>query len=103
MKLYVLDNGNKKYIKARAANRKELADQIGKSFKIDDKNYSVMQVRAEQSNDNAAASMIIGGFIGLLGGVTGAIAGSAIGGIIGNEKDKKEMTFVESFNNSEAK
>jgi len=103
MKLYVLDNGNKKYIKANAKNRKELAKHIGKKFKIDNKTYSVMQVNAERSNDNAAASMIIGGVIGLLGGVAGALAGSTIGGILGNVKDKQEMEFVDSFNKSDAK
>jgi hypothetical protein len=103
MKYYVIENGKKKYIKAVARDRQELAKQIGKKFKVGDSVYHVTQVKAETSNDNTAVSLILGGAIGLLGGIPGAVAGSAIGGLLGRNKDQQEMQFVDAFNKSKVK
>ncbi len=84
-----------------AQTKRDLINKIGgHKFTLEGHIYTVSSVKAEPSSDNAAVSMVIGGAIGLLGGVPGVIAGGTLGGLIGNEKDKKDIAMVNHFNGS---
>ncbi len=96
-------SGEKVYLKMSALTKRDLINKIGgHKFTLDGQVYSVSNVKAEPSSDNAAVSMVIGGAVGLLGGVAGVIAGGALGGLIGNDKDKKDLLMVERFNGSKS-
>ena len=62
--------------------------------------YSVYNVFAESSSNNAPVGAIIGGLIGLLAGPEGALLGSIIGGGLGFGGDQNERNMVNRFNNS---
>ncbi|WP_067046300.1 hypothetical protein [Moritella sp. JT01] len=102
MRLYVVDSkGKKVFLQIVAPSRRELVNKVGgHKLMINDQQYVIKDVKAANSNENAAAAMVIGGAIGLLGGVPGVIAGGTLGGLLGSEKDKKEQRQVEQFNRS---
>ncbi len=102
LRLYVTNkNGKRIYLQVVAPSRRELVQKLGgHRFIVNGIQYSINDVKAAPSNENTAASMVIGGAIGLLGGVPGVIAGGALGGLLGNEKDKKEKLLVDQFNRS---
>ena len=104
LRLFVKNKeGKKVYLQMMALTKRELIDKIGShKFTLEDELYTVSNVRAEPSDENAAVSMVIGGAIGLLGGVAGVVAGGALGGLIGNEKDKKDNLMVKRFNGSKS-
>ncbi|HAS6240184.1 TPA: hypothetical protein I7181_22490 [Vibrio vulnificus] len=104
LRLFVTNKeGKKVYLQMTALTKRELINKIGgHKFTLEGELYTVSNVKAEPSNDNAAVSMVIGGAIGLLGGVAGVVAGGALGGLIGNEKDKKDILMVERFNGSKS-
>lgn len=98
-----MDKENKIYIKVSGVSRKELAEKIGDTFKIDEKEYSVNDVKAEVSNNSTAASVVIGSAIGsIMGpiGIAGIVLGGLIGGFLGKNSDDKEKEIVNNFNSS---
>ncbi len=103
MKLYVYDkNGEKVYIEKHASTKRELGEVIGTNkFSINKILYNIKDVKAEVDAENTAASMVIGGTIGLLGGVPGVILGGIAGGILGKKADEKQNQLVDKFNKSE--
>ena len=102
MKLYVEDNnGQKRYLNTNASSRKELSVKLeSEHLSIDGVTYHVNQVIAEKANDGMAASTVIGGALGLVGGMPGVLIGGALGALFGNESDKKEELLINSFNRS---
>lgn len=103
MKLYIKNTDGKIYLRAAALSRRELAHKLGsQTIFVKGKQYSVNDVSAEKANDGAGLGMLVGGFIGALGGPGGILAGGAIGALLGKEQDNKDSTQVEMFNRSKA-
>ena len=102
MRLYVASQSGKRiYLQVVAPSKRELVQKLGgHRFTVNGKQYLINNVKAAPSNENTAASMVIGGAIGLLGGVAGVIAGRVLGGLLGNEKDNKDKLLVDQFNRS---
>lgn len=102
MKLFVNDtSGNKRYLNTIASTRNELVNKLGSEYLlIDSVTYHVSQVYAEKSSEAMAASTVIGGALGLVGGMAGVLIGGAFGALLGNESDKKEITSIDIFNRS---
>jgi hypothetical protein len=103
MKLYVKDQSGKKLlIRAVAKDKRELARQLGGlSFRVNGHNFTVRDVVAEKSAENAGIGMVVGGLIGALGGPSGVLAGGVIGALAGIDKDQKETVEVGVFNGSD--
>ncbi len=97
---------NKIILKSEAKSRRELASQWGYNFSLNCPHcqyqgyYSVLNVFAETSPNNAKTGAIIGGLIGLIIGPEGALIGSALGGALGYSSDENEKKMVQQFNNS---
>ncbi|WP_277054026.1 hypothetical protein [Pseudoalteromonas marina] len=102
MRLFVTDhNGIKRHLNTSAVSRQELASKLGgQVFVIDGNSYHVSQVTAEKSSEAMAASAVIGGAMGLVGGMPGVLIGGALGALFGNESEKKELAQIASFNRS---
>lgn len=102
MKLFVNDsNGNKRHLDTTASSRSELAIKLaGEYFTIDGITYHVGQVFAEKSDDPMAASTVIGGALGLVGGMPGVLIGGALGALFGKEADKRDNLLINAFNRS---
>lgn len=103
MRLYVHNLNTKKkiYLTRVAANRKQLAEQLGAvNFSLDSVTYSVLDVFAEKASDNTAGGMAAGGVLGVVGGVPGVILGGLLGALLGNNSDKQEESRVNAFNRS---
>ena len=103
MKLYVTNqsSGEKIYLKQSASSKQELAKLLGSTrFQIDQKIYSIKDVRAE-SSENIAGAMATGGLIGALGGVPGVIIGGLIGALLGKSTDEEDNIKTDKFNESQ--
>ena len=101
MKLYVVKNKRKVYLKTSARTRQELFRKIGKKyFYLGNARFSINDVKAEKDSSDTGTGVIIGGIVGLVGGPIGLIAGGVIGGLIGNSNEEQEEKTSISFNKS---
>lgn len=101
MKLYVVQNNQKRYLNLTANTRRSLANKIGgEIFFLGDTKYSVYDVRAEKEGGSAATGAVVGGVVGALGGPIGILIGGAIGGLFGNSSDEDDALKVNKFNAS---
>lgn len=102
MRLFVEDKekNERVYLKQMARTRAELAEKIGSySLRVNNKTYSVHDVKAAPS-ENTAGAMALGGAIGVVGGVTGVIIGGAIGALLGKSSDDDDKQKTIQFNRS---
>ncbi len=101
MKLYVIKNRRKVYLKTTARTRLELFRKIGKRyFYLGRTRFSINDVKAEKDSSDTGTGVVIGGIIGLVGGPIGLIAGGFIGGLIGNSNEVQEEKTSVTFNES---
>jgi len=101
MKLYVVQNNQKRYLNLTANTRRSLAHKIGgELFYLGNTRYSVYDVFAESEGNNAATGAVVGGFVGALGGPIGILIGGALGGLFGNSTDDDDILKVKKFNMS---
>lgn len=103
MKLYVLDRSNRSKIplKIIASDRRNLTKILGTSkFVLNGTLYSVNDVQAEPTTDNAAVGGLLGGVVGAVAGPAGIIIGGVLGAAIGQDQVDKDKREAEVFNRS---
>lgn len=102
MKLYVVKNNRKVYLKTKARTKKDLYRKLGRNyFYLRRNRFYVKDVKAEKENSDTLAGVLIGGLIGVVGGPWGVITGSTIGGLIANTNETEEQKKVATFNDSQ--